>query len=136
MPAKRFLTAGQQENLQKAVKESKDSHVRERALMLLLMNDGKTYKEISDFLSSSYRSVAYWCVHGDQENLESLRDKRELGNHRKTTDEYINLLMDVIEKEPSELGYEFGRWTGERLATYMLEQTGIELSGKQVRRIL
>jgi hypothetical protein len=53
MPAKGFLTAGQQENLQKAVKESKDSHVRERALMLLLMNDGKTYKEISDFLGSS-----------------------------------------------------------------------------------
>ncbi len=72
MPAKGFLTAGQQENLQKAVKESEDSHVIERALMLLLMNDGKTYKEISDFLGYGYRSVAYWCVHGNPENLESL----------------------------------------------------------------
>jgi hypothetical protein len=41
-----------------------------------------------------------------------------------------------VEKKAQELGYEFGRWTGERLATYLAEQTGIELSGSQVRRIL
>ena len=48
----------------------------------------------------------------------------------------MNLLLEIVEKEPSELGYEFGRWTGERLATYLAEQTGIQLSGSQVRRIL
>lgn len=136
MPARGFLTPGQQENLQQAVRESADKHLRERALMLLLMNDGKTYQEISTFLGCAYRSVAYWCVHGDADNLESLKDKREQGNHRKVTELYVELLLDVLEKEPSELGYEFGRWSGERLATYMAEQTGIKLSGKQVRRIL
>lgn len=44
--------------------------------------------------------------------------------------------MEVIEQEPSELGYEFGRWTGERLATYLAQETGIEISGASVRRIL
>jgi len=34
MPARGFLTPGQQENLQKAVRESADKHLRERALML------------------------------------------------------------------------------------------------------
>jgi len=34
------------------------------------------------------------------------------------------------------LGYDFGRWTAARLATYLAEQTGIQLSGEQVRRIL
>ena len=46
------------------------------------------------------------------------------------------LLLETVEKEPNELRYEFGRWTGERLATYLAEQTGIHLSGSQVRRIL
>ncbi len=45
-------------------------------------------------------------------------------------------MLETIEKEPSELGYELGRWTGERLATYLTQQTGIELSGSQVRKIL
>ncbi len=136
MPAPNCLTPTQKENLQKALRESDCPHLRERILMLLLMNDGKTYQEITDFLGCAYRSVAYWCVHGDPENLESLRDGREAGNYRKATQEYIELLMKVIETEPSELGYEFGRWTGARLATYLEERTGIGLSSSQVRRIL
>jgi hypothetical protein len=31
------------------------------------------------------------------------------GNYRKATEEYINLLLKVIEIEPKEYGYEFGR---------------------------
>ncbi len=100
------------------------------------MNDGKTYQEISNFLDCGYRTVVYWCVHGDPDNIESPHDKRENGNYRKATDEYINLLMETIEKEPIELGYEFGRWSTARLATYLGEITGIDLSGEQVRRIL
>ncbi len=34
------------------------------------------------------------------------------------------------------LGYEFGKWTAERLATYLTEKTGVDLSSSQVRRIL
>lgn len=136
MPAKNFLTPGQQENLQKEIKSSSDSHFRERALMLLLMNDGKTYQEIANFIGCAYRSVAYWCVHGDADDLDSLKDQRTKGNYTKATPEYIQLLMEVVETEPSDLGYEFGRWTGERLATYLAQKTGIQLTGTQVRRIL
>ena len=75
-------------------------------------------------------------MHGDPDNLDSLRDKREQGNYRKATEQYIELLLEVIEKAPSELGYEFGRWTGERLSTYLEQQTGIKLSSQQISRIL
>ena len=57
-------------------------------------------------------------------------------NYRKATDEYIKILLDTIDKEPQEMGYEFGRWTAKRLATYLTEQTGIELSSSQVTNIL
>jgi transposase len=58
------------------------------------------------------------------------------GNYRKATEKYINLLLETIEVEPEKYGYEFGRWTTARLALYLGEKTGIELSGTQVRRIL
>jgi transposase len=136
MPAKGYLSKNQKENLQKALSESKDPQFTQKILMLLLMNDGKTYQEISEWLGCSYRTIAYWCVHGDPDNLESLIDGRSKGNYRKATEEYIKLLLEVVEKEPSELGYEFGRWTTARLATYMEDKTGIKLSGEQIRRIL
>lgn len=110
--------------------------MREHALILLLQNDGKTYEEIADFIGCGYRTVAYWCVHGDPDNLDSLRDKREQGNYRKATEAYIELLQNVVEIAPTELGYEFGRWTAGRLSTYLELQTGIKLSSKQVSRIL
>lgn len=136
MPVKNFLNDKQKQELQQALKESVCAEFRARVLMLLLMNDGKTYEEIAAFIGCSRRTVVYWCVHGDPDNLESLEDKRKIGNYRKATPPYVELLLETTEKEPSELGYEFGRWTGERLATYLAEKTGIELTGSQVRKIL
>ncbi|MFB2772277.1 IS630 family transposase [Pelatocladus sp. BLCC-F211] len=136
MPAKNHLSLEQRERLLKTLKEHKNPYVREKILILLLMNDGKTYQEISDFLDIAYPTVAYWAVHGDPDNLESFLDGRREGNFRKATKEYENLLLEIIEKEPAEYGYEFGRWTAARLATYLESATGIKLSGSQVRRIL
>ncbi|QLE53341.1 IS630 family transposase (plasmid) [Nostoc sp. C057] len=136
MPAKNHLSQEQKERLLKTLKEHENPYVREKILIILLINDGKTYQEISNFLDVAYPTVAYWAVHGDPDNLESFLDGRREGNFRKVTKEYEELLLEVIEKEPVEYGYEFGRWTAARLATYLEEITGIKLSGSQVRRIL
>lgn len=136
MPAKNHLSQEQRERLLKTLKEHENPYVREKILILLLMNDGKTYQEISDFLDIAYPTVAYWAVHGDPDNLESFLDGRKKGNFRKVTKEYENLLLEIVDKDPAEYGYDFGRWTSARLATYLEERTGIKLSGSQVRRIL
>jgi transposase len=101
-----------------------------------IQNDGKPQHEIAKFLGCSHRTVAYWCMHGDPDNLDTLHNKREYEHYRKATSEYIELLLKTVGQAPSDLGYEFGRWTAERLATYLTEQTGIDLSSSQVRRIL
>ncbi len=75
-------------------------------------------------------------MHADPDKLESLHNKREYEHYRKATTEYIELLLKTVERTPSDLGYEFGKWTAERLATYLTEVTGIKLSSSQVRRIL
>ena len=136
MPAKGFLNLEQKERLQTLVRSDDCPRLRQHALILLLQNDGKTYEEIANFIGCGYRTVAHWCVHGDPDNLESLKDKRQQGNYRKATEQYIELLLETVEKPPKELGYEFGRWTGERLSTYLEQQTKIKLSSKQISRIL
>ncbi len=126
MPAKGYLSLSQKEKLQLTLKTEEEAKVRERILMLLLLNDGKTYQEIADFLGVSLRRVAYWCAHGDPDNLATLEDGRKKGNFKKATQEYIELLLEVVEKEPQELGYEFGRWTGKRLSEHLEKETGIK----------
>jgi len=68
-------------------------------------------------------------MHGDPDNLESLHNKqaRELPQNH----EYIQMLLETVDKDPKSWLL-FGRWTGE-MQTYLAEQTGIKLSGSQVR---
>ncbi len=136
MPAKGFLSLEKKQHLQEILKHSQRADVRERVLILLLMNDGRTQEEIAALIGCSRRTIAYWCVHGDPDKIESLEDGRRKREYRKVTQEYLDTLIETIEKEPRDLGYEFGRWTGERLATYLLEKTGIKLTASQVRKIL
>ena len=138
MPAsmRNLLTPEQVSRLQQALKESKLPHVREGILILLLQNDGKPQHQIARFLGCSARTVAYWCKHGDPDKLESLHNKRQQEHYRQATPAYVQRLLEIIEQEPAELGYEFGRWTAERWATYLAQAIGITLSGSQVRRIL
>ena len=136
MPAKNHLNAEQVKKLQQALKQEENGQIRERILILLLLNDGKTQKEIAKFIGCSHNTICFWCVHGDPDNLESLKDDRMKGNHQKATEKYIEILLETIDKSPEELGYEFGRWSAKRLATYLEEVTGIKLSGSQVWRII
>ena len=136
MATKNFLSLEEKEYLQQALKKENRPEVRERILIFLLENDGKNHQEIADFLGCSPRTVAYWAVHGSPNNLETLQDKRNKGNHKKATDEYIKLLLEIVDKNPTELGYEFGRWTGKRLSEHLEKETGIRLSKSQIVRIL
>jgi hypothetical protein len=70
--------------------------------------DGRTQQEIADLPDCSLRKLAYWSVHGDPSNLDSLIDERMKGNHHKATDKRIDLLLEVIDKEPQGYSYEFG----------------------------
>lgn len=69
MPAKNYLCEQQIEQLQKALKQEENGDIRERVLILLLLNDGKTQAKIADFLGISLNKVSYWCIHGDPDNL-------------------------------------------------------------------
>ena len=136
MPIKNFLSEEEKKYLQDALKKENRPEVRERILIFLLENDGKNYQEIAEFLGCSAKTVAYWAVHGSANNLDTLQDKRKKGNHAKATEEYIEILLEIVEKEPHELGYEFGRWTGKRLSEHLEKETGIKLSKSQIARIL
>ena len=136
MPAKSHLSQNQKQRLIKLLKESDDNYAREKVLILLLINDGKTYREISEFMEIAYTTVADWSVHGDPDNLDSFLDKRSPGNFRSFTPESEQILIDTIDKDPADYGYEFGRWTAARLATYLQKVTEIQLSSSQISRIL
>ncbi|MFS0516264.1 hypothetical protein ACEYW6_16340 [Nostoc sp. UIC 10607] len=89
------------------LKQSDHFEMRELALILLLMNDGRTQEEIALVIGCYRRTVAYWCVHGDPNKIESLEDGRIKREYRKANQVYIDKLLETVDKDPSESGYEF-----------------------------
>jgi transposase len=45
-------------------------------------------------------------------------------------------LLEVIEKEPGEFGYDFSIWTIDRLRAHLEKETGISLSESRFRALL
>ena len=58
MPAKNHLNSEQIEKLQKALKEEENGAIREKILILLLLNDGKTQAKIAEFIGCSLNKVS------------------------------------------------------------------------------
>jgi DNA-directed RNA polymerase specialized sigma24 family protein len=81
MGIKNYLTLEEKQELQQQLKFHEHPDVRERILILLLRNDGRTQQEIADLLGCSLRKVACWSAHGDPSKLDSLIDERK--NERK-----------------------------------------------------
>ncbi len=136
MKKRELLSQEQVKGLETLLGEIDCPQVRQRITMLLLRHEGKTYEEIGKVLDCSTRTVAYWCANACPDSPDSFWDKRQEGNNQKVTKEYVELLQCAADREPSELGLEWKKWTTAKLADYLFSQTGIRLSGEQVRRLL
>ena len=103
MPAKGCLNWEQKERLQTLVRGNNCPRIREHALILLLQNDGKTYEDIANRIGCGYRTVAHWCIHGEERQQHGIfggqvsSRKMPQGNYRKATEQYIELLLEVVE---------------------------------------
>ena len=93
MPAKNHLNSEQVKKLQEALKQEENGEIRERVLILLLLNDRKTPKEIAKFIGCSPNKICFWCVQGEPDNLESLKDDKRKVNHHKATEKYREILL-------------------------------------------
>jgi transposase len=68
--------------------------------------------------------------------MEALADKPRSGRPSKSEDAYSLLLEAVVEKAPTELGYNFAIWTIDRLRAHLAKETGIDLSDESRFRAL
>jgi transposase len=122
--------------LVEAIKHDKRPEVRQRAMGLRLLHEGKVPKEVAEFLSVSQPTVYDWHHRWQDQGLEGLANRPKSGRPVKANQKYIEILEQVVDQDPQELGYAFSIWTTERLRLHLKAQTGIELKPTQFRALL
>jgi transposase len=128
------LSPEQLDALETLYRTTREARLRTRAQMVLLAAEQRlTAAEIAEIVRASEETVRRWLKRYLAEGVEGLHDVPHPGAPCKVTEEYRELLVQVVRRRPRSLGLPFSVWTLRRLADYMAEQTGIRVEYETVR---
>jgi len=119
-----------------AIRRDKRPEVRQRCTAIRLLHMGHKPEEVAEMQAVSKPTIYSWIERWRNGGVDALANQPKSGRPLKADDEYTLALMEVIEKEPSELGYDFAIWTIDRLRAHLEKATGIALSSSRFRALL
>lgn len=122
--------------LRKIAQSHPDANYRRRANALVLLSEGHTITQVASLLQATRKSVRGWKVRYETYGESGLVP--EVGGHpvTSTTEEVCSLLLELIDREPEELGYLASGWTSEMLAEQVWSQLETFIHPSTIRRLL
>jgi transposase len=127
------LTEEELQAVEAAIRRDKRPEVRQRCTAIHLLHLGHKPEQVAEMQAVSFPTVYAWINRWRRGGVEELATKPRSGRPPKADESYRQLLSEVIEKDPEELGYEFRVWTIERLRAHLAKETGIDLSETRLR---
>ena len=109
---------------------------RLRATQVLMSAGGHSAQSIGEILGITPRTVQNTRHRWRRESFDGLYDAPRCGAPPKATPRYHRKLMNTVQKNPQGLGFAFSRWTCPRLAEYLRQETGIDLTPGWVGELL
>jgi transposase len=134
MPSEEQLVA-----LREVYRTTRLVRLRTRTQMVLLaVEQHLSVAEIAVIVRSDGATVRRWLTRWMAEGMDGLSKRRGVGAGAvaKLTQDYEKQLLSSVRLRPRALGQEFSLWTLRRLAAYMEQQTGIQVSYESVRKVL
>lgn len=127
----------QLEALHQLYRHTKDVRLRTRAQIVLLAGEqAMTAPKIAEIVRENDGTVRAWLKRYEAEGIEGLSDRPRPGGPSKLTATFIETLLTAVRKRPRSFDLPFSLWTCQRLADYLVEQTGIRVSDETIRRQL
>jgi len=130
------LTEQELTAVETAIHRDKRPEVRQRCTAIRILHLGHKPGEVAKMQAVSIPTIYSWIDRWREGGVEKLANQPKSGRPLKADDAYTLALLEVIEKEPSELGYDFTIWTIDRLRAHLEKKTGISLSESRFRALL
>lgn len=111
-----------------------DGRMKERYHAIALMLEGKTAPEAAQILHLVRDTTWEWAVKYNESGIDGLKRVSPPGMIAQLTKEQLAMLERDLEKEPSELGYEFPRWTGKTVAFHIHAKYGATMGERMAQK--
>jgi transposase len=122
------LTPTERKRLLRVLRQQGEGGMALRAAIILWSAQGQSAASIAQALGVTPRTVYGWRQRWRALGLEGLADAPRSGRPARVDAEYLELLVRTAETDPHQLGFAFARWTCARLAAYLQERTGLQVS--------
>jgi len=132
----RKLTKAEQAQITRLIHSNEDARIVRRAQMIRLSSRGKKTSEIAEMWGITGATVLRTIQNFNAAGLMSLADKPRKGRPRKTTERYVSLLKEAVQKSPRDFGYPFSSWTLDRLREHLGQQTGTLLNPRYLSQLM
>jgi len=119
--------------LRRRYDEAVDAEKRTRYQMLLLSLRGQTSSQIAQIVLRSQDTVVRVLKRFVADGLDAVPWRTPPGRERRVTAAWEAELLRVIELDPHEVGQDTANWTTERLAEYLGQHTGVQVTEETVR---
>lgn len=127
------LTAAERKALLKVYRTGRDTKQARRAHVILLLDDGMSYRELRRWLFVSNDLIADCVRRFQQGRVEALFGERLSASE--VVPSWLRSIQQWLEaKTPQDFGYFRTRWSCEILAEVLAWEKGVRLSGESVRR--
>lgn len=108
------------------IKNSRNSELRERALIILHSHHGKTVPEIQKELLRARNTVLHWIRRFNTYGLNGLENRKPPGAKEKFTPDVRKQIADIAASDPQDLGLDFKAWSLSKLREYLIDEDIIE----------
>jgi transposase len=115
---------------------TRDARVFRNATIILMSSVGRSKSQIAETLGCSPATVDNMRAAYRRDGVSGLTPSSPPGRTSRATTEYRAAIKKTVATQPQDLGYGFSVWSVNRLRQHLKQETGIELSEDQFRRIL
>jgi putative transposase len=130
------LTETELSTIEESIKRSESARIVKRATAIRMLHQGQTPQQAAKVLSVQPPTIYEWFHRFRSEGLPGLEHRPKSGRPRIANEAYCQVVEEILEQEPSDLGYDFTLWTIKRLNQHVGQVTGIEISDERLRLIL
>jgi transposase len=131
----KYLTPFQRQLLEKSLVKERREQYKQRIKIMLLADEGRTQKEICHLLNCAPATVRHW-VSLARMGMAHQWQEDPIGRPKIVNQEYIERLQTLVQQNPRDYGYAFGRWTGNWLSKHLAKELGITVHERHIMRLL